>query len=338
MSTKSSCTGPVGLAVIGTGGFGRGMAEKVAASEKLRLVSCYDVVEKSRRETAEQFGCLAASGMDEIMADDSVEGVVIASPNFAHAENSIAAAKAGKHVFVDKPMANVMDEAYAIIDTCRDAGVILAVGHNYRRFGASRKLKQLVEEGVAGTIVSVEANFSHGGGMGLTPDQWRWYPDKCPALPLIQLGIHCVDILQHVLGPIAEVSSFMAHTAIPADNIDVTATALRFESGLVGYLGSNYVSVGVHHINVYGVEANLFLGWGTDVRIVRGGNKGEEIAKGPDADDRLEELEEFGDCIRTGAQPEVTGETALRNLAVVRAAIRSHEERRPVSIAEILAR
>jgi len=337
MATKST-NDPIGLAVIGTGGFGRGMAERITASEKLRLVSCYDVVEKSREEAAQQFGCLAASSLDDIMADDSVEGVVITSQNSAHAENAIAAANGGKHVFTDKPIANEIADAYAMIEACRRAGVILAVGHNYRRFGGLRKLKQLFDEGIAGTIVAVEGNFSHGGGMGLTPEQWRWYADKAPALPLIQLGIHCVDTMQHILGPVAEVSSFMGRAAIPADNIDVTASVLRFESGLIGGLGSNYATVPVHYVNIYGTEANLSADLGNVVRIVRGGNKGEEVVEGPATDDRLEELEEFGECIRTGGQPEVTGEMGLRNLAVVRAALKSHQERRPVTIAEILAR
>jgi predicted dehydrogenase len=328
----------VGLAAVGVGGFGRGLVDAIHRSEKLRLVACYDPDPGPRSEISEKYGCIAASTYDEILNNDSVEGVVIASPNFAHRENAVAAAEAGKHVFTDKPIANEIEDAYAMIDACRDAGVVLTVGHNFRRFGSQRKMKQLLDEGVPGKIVSVEANFSHGGGMGLTPQQWRWYPDKAPALPLIQLGLHCIDTMQNLLGPVAEVSSFMGHTAIPADNIDVTASVLRFENGLIGYIGSNYASAAVHYLNIFGTEANMFSGFGTQVRITRPGGKPEEIVEGPQVDELLEELEDFGNCIRTGAEPEVSGEAALMALAVVRAALKSSQEGRPVKLAEILAR
>ncbi|MDO8682301.1 MAG: Gfo/Idh/MocA family oxidoreductase [Armatimonadota bacterium] len=337
-TTSKSKSGPIGLAVIGTGGFGRGMAERIAGSQKLSLISCYDVSQDSCKQVAEQFGCRAASSIDEVLNDDSVEGVVIVTPNFAHRENTLDAAAAGKHVFVDKPIANEIEDAYAMIDACRNAGVTLAVGHNFRRYGSHRKLKELVDAGVAGTIVGAEGNFSHAGGMGLTPNLWRYYPEKAPALPLIQLGVHCADTMQCALGPIAEVSSFMAHRAIPGENVDVTASVLRFESGVVGYLGSNYATPSIYYVNIHGTAASLYSSWGAPVRIVWARGKGEEVVEGVCVDERTEELEEFGDCIRTGAKPEVTGEVGLLNLAVVRAALKSAQEGRPVKLKELLAR
>jgi predicted dehydrogenase len=329
---------PVGIGMVGVGGWGAGMAERVHESKKLRLVKCYDIVEDTRIQAADKYGCVAASSVEDLVNDPAVEGVVVVTPNFTHREIVAAAAKAGKHVLTDKPIANEIGDAYAMIDACREAGVILAVAHNFRRFGSQRKFKELIDEGVAGDVVTVEANFSHAGGMGLTPEHWRSYADKAPALPLIQLGVHCADTLQHVLGPISEVSSFMDHVAIPADNVDITATLLRFENGVIGYLGSNYATPAVHYVNLYGTKANLYGGFGRQVRIVWAGGKGEEIVEGPEVDDRLEELEEFGDCIRTGAKPEVDGEMGLLNLAVVRAALKSSQEGRTVKLAELLAR
>lgn len=328
----------VGIGMIGVGGWGAGMVEKVHQSKKLRLVKCYDVVEDTKNAVAEKYGCIPASSVEDVVNDPAVEGVVVVTPNFTHREIVIAAAKAGKHALTDKPIANDISDAYAMIDACREARVILAVAHNFRRFGSQRKFKQLIDEGVAGDVVTVEANFSHAGGLGLTPDHWRSYADKAPALPLIQLGVHCADTLQHVLGLVTEVSSFMNHRAIPAENVDVTATLLGFENGVIGYLGSNYATPAVHYVNLYGTKANLYSGFGRQVRIVWAGGKGEEIVEGPEIDDRLEELEEFGDCIRTGAKPEVDGEMGLQNLAVVRGALLSSQEGRTVKLAELLAR
>jgi predicted dehydrogenase len=335
---NGTANGQVGIGVIGVGGFGAGMTEKVHESAKLRLVKCFDVSEDARRAAADKYGCAVASSVEDLVSDPSIEGVVVVTPNFTHKEFVIAAAKAGKHVFTDKPIANEIADAYAMIDACREAGVSLAVGHNFRRFGSQRKFKELVDGGVAGDVVTVEANFSHSGGMGLTPGHWRSYADKAPALPLIQLGVHCADTLQHAIGMVVEVSSFMGHVAIPADNVDITSTLLRFESGVIGYLGSNYATPAVHYINLYGTKANLYSGFGRQVRIVWAGGKGEEIVEGQEVDDRLEELEEFGNCIRTGARPEVDGEMGLQNLAVVRGALLSSQEGRTVKLAELLAR
>ncbi|MDO8586675.1 MAG: Gfo/Idh/MocA family oxidoreductase [Armatimonadota bacterium] len=329
--------GQVGLGIIGVGGFGAGMAEKIHQSEKLRLLACYDISAEMAEKAAEKYGCVAASSLEELVSQAEIEGVVVVTPNFAHREHVVAAARAGKHVFVDKPIANEIEDAYAMIDACGEAGVFLAVGHNFRRFGSQRKLKELIDEGVPGTIVAVEANFSHAGGMGLTPQQWRYYADKAPALPLIQLGVHCADTLQHVVGPIAEVSSFMGHAAIPADNLDVTATLLRFENGTIGYLGSNYATPAVHYVNIYGTKANLYSGFGSQLRVLRS-DRTEEVIHGPNVDDRLEELEDFGECIRMGKRPEVDGEVGIRNLAVVLAALKSSQEGRPVKLEELLAR
>ena len=336
---NSSKSGAVALGAIGVGGWAGGMVEKIHQSDKLRLVACYDISPELREQAAEKYGCAVASSVEELVSRADVEGVVVVTPNFVHREHVVAAAKAGKHIFVDKPIANEIEDAYAMIDACREAGVALAVGHNFRRFGGQRKLKELVEEGAPGTIVAVEANFSHAGGMGLNPQQWRYYADKAPALPLIQLGVHCADTLQHVVGPIAEVSSFMGHAAIPSENLDVTATLLRFENGVIGYLGSNYATPAIHYVNIYGTKANLYTGFGSQVRILWSDHaRGEEIIHGPDVDDRLEELEDFGECVRMGNRPEVDGEAGIRNLAVVRAALKSSQEGRPVKLAELLAR
>lgn len=311
------------------------MIEKASRCANLRLVACYDVSTLARDNAAEKYGCRAAESIEDVVNDSGVEGVVIVTPNWTHKDCALAAAKAGKHVFVEKPIANTMEDAFAMIDACREAGVTLAVGHNYRRFGGQRKLKELVENGVPGTIVAVEANFSHSGGMEMTPESWRYHSDKAPALPLMQLGVHCADTLQHVIGPITQVCSYMDHVAVPGENLDVTATLLRFENGTIGYLGSNYATPPIHYVNIYGTKANLYTGFGNHVRVTYADCR-EEVFEGLAPDDQIEELEEFGNCVRTGAKPEVDGEFAARNLAVVLGALRSSQEGRPVMLSELL--
>jgi len=327
-----------GLGFIGCGRYGGSLARAAGRSEKLKVVACWDVALDRAKAFAEKHGAGACERIEELLAIDEIEGVVIASPNNAHRENVEAAAAAGKHTFVDKPIANTIEDAWAIIDAAARANLVLSIGHNGRRMAGHRKMRQMIDAGAVGKPVTVESNFSHSGGLGLKPDQWRFTREGCPGLPLMQLGVHFADTVQYLLGDVAEVSSFMSHVATPADNDDVTVSLLRFDKGLLGYLGSNYATPSVYYVNLYGTEGNLYCeGGGSLVYRKASSNDREPIAL-EGVDTQIEELEEFADCARTGKRPEVDGIAALKALAIVRAALKSHEEKRPVTIAELIAR
>ena len=328
---------PFGVGFIGCGSYNTGLAQSAANSPLLNPVACCDVVKERADAIAEKHDMAAYVSIDTMLARDDIDGVIIASPNSAHRGNVEAAVKAGKHVFVDKPIANSIEDALAIIDLAKKANLTLAVGHNGRRMGGHRKLKELLDAGAVGTAVTVEANFSHAGGMGLTEDQWRFHRDECPALPLMQLGVHFADTVQYLLGDVTEVSSFMSHRAVPADNYDSTVTLLRFTDGLVGYLGSNYATPAVYYVNIYGTEGNLYCIWGGEVRYMGRKSRDMEAIPVGQVDTQIEELEEFARCARSGETPEVDGPAALKALAIVRGALKSQETGMPVKLDELIA-
>lgn len=327
---------PFGLAFIGCGGYGRSLADSAARSSQLRIAACYDTDRAASADFALKYKTQSCSDLDTLLARDEVEGVVIATPNNAHMPPAVEAARAGKHVFVDKPVANTLEDALRIVSETGRAGVTLAVGHNARRFPGHRRMKQLIAQGVVGVPVTVEANFSHSGGLGLTAAMWRSSRAECPGLPLMQLGVHFTDTLQYLLGDISEVSSFMGHAAIPADNDDATVSLLRFQTGLLGYLGSNYASPHVYYINVYGTAGNLYCEGGQAVSLRKAGSAEREQFAVEPADTQVEELDEFARSARTGARVEVDGEVAVKALAVVSAALRSNQEGRPVRTDEVI--
>ncbi|MDH7601294.1 MAG: Gfo/Idh/MocA family oxidoreductase [Armatimonadota bacterium] len=327
-----------GLGFIGCGGYGTSLADAAARSEKLALIACWDIVQENAAALAQKYGLRQCATLDELLSLPDVEGVVVASPNNAHRENAVAAASAGKHVFVDKPIANTMEDAWAIVDATSEAGVVLAVGHNTRRSPGHRKMKELVDMGAVGTPVTVEANFSHSGGMTLKPNQWRYTREGCPALPLMQLGVHFADTIQYLLGDVLEVASFMSHVVIPADNVDATVSVLRFRGGFLGYLGSNYATPSVFYVNIYGTGGNLYCEGGGQLFYKKAGSSDKEPVSLTPVDTQVEQLEEFAICARTGARPEVDGIAAIKALAIVRAALKSDVERRPVTTAEVIGR
>ena len=328
---------PFGIGFIGCGSYGQSLASAAAHSSKVRTAACYDPHKETADAFAEKYQVESCGKIDQLLAKNDVQGVIIASPNNAHRENVQAAARAGKHLFVDKPISNTLEDALAIIGTAESAGLTLAVGHNGRRLGGHRKMREMIDAGAVGTPVTVEANFSHSGGLGLTKSQWRFFRDQCPALPLMQLGVHFADTVQYLLGDVIEVCSFMSHVATPADNEDVTVSLLKFENGLLGYLGSNYATPAVYYVNVYGTGGNLYCEGGGNLKYRKAGSRKLQTIELTGADTQVEELEEFALCVQTGNRFEVDGCAALKALAVVRAALRSNETGAAVRIDQLIA-
>ncbi len=326
---------PVKVGVIGITGFGGRIVRAVAEAPELELVTGFSRTAASRKKLAEEHGCKEVSSAEELLGMDEIEAVLIGTPNHIHAEYVIKAARAGKNVFVDKPITNEIGSAKECIAACKEAGVVLQVGHNSRRGGRARRLKELIEAGELGQVIACEANNSHSGGLKLKSDRWRWYNDKCPSGPLMQLGIHCIDTLHYLLGPVKEVSSFIRKLATPGEIDDSTATILIFQSGVVGFVGAYYACPSVKRTAVFGTGANAYLERNGHILLVRS-DKTEEEIEPEEVNTILDEVQEFGRCIREGKRPEVGGEEALLALAVVRAAIKSSQENRTVTIEEML--
>lgn len=328
---------PFRIAFIGCGSYCASLARAARRSTSLSPVGCFDPLATQAESFAQDFAIGVFADLDALLDCDDVDGVIIASPNIAHLANTEAAAAAGKHIFVDKPIANTVTDGLAMVEAACRAGVTLAVGHNSRRLPGYRKMKQMIGAGAIGVPLMVEANSSHSGGLQLNPEQWRYHTDQCPALPLMQLGIHHADTIQYLLGDITEVFSFMGHLVIPGENTDNAVCTLRFACGVLGHLGSNYASPLVSYINVYGTGGNLYCDRGQHLKYQQAGSAGKVEVDLPILDTQVEELEEFARCAIGGRPYETDGTAALKALAVVEAALVSVAGKRSVPIAEVLA-
>jgi len=332
------------LALIGAGAWSGAVGDVIMKSKKVQLVTCFDVNPQKRHALSQKFGCRQESSYEDVLKREDIEAVHLISPNAVHAEQAILAARHGKHVFVEKPIANTIADGKKMIAACQKAEVVLTVGHHLRRLTGFRKLKTLIAGGAIGEPVQVEANFSQNLGFGLTPESFRWRGDDsgCPAGALMTMGIHHADLLNYLLGPIESVFAYFNKLYIEAPVEDVTTTIFQFKSGILGYLGSNYASAKACWVYVYGTEANLLctvtlqqlpfeeylLRWqmidqDTRLQIFKKDRTGcEDIALNA-GNPILEEIDEFADCIRTGKRPETDGQGALQALGLVRAAIES---------------
>ena len=223
----------------------------------------------------------------------------------------IQAANAQKHIFIDKPIANNVKQATEMVKCCEENHVILSVGHNFRKSSCYRRIKEMINDGSIGKVVSVEGNLSHDGGLNLSPKDWRWFQNKCPSGPLIQLGIHQIDTLNYLLGPVKKVSAFSNHLYTPAEIKDVAVILLEYKSGILGYVGTNYVSPLISFTNIMATGANLFCENREKLYIQKKGSGNKENVVLENIDTELAEIDEFASCIRDGKKPEVDGKTAI---------------------------
>lgn len=328
---------PVGVALIGTGMWGRRLAGVIQRTPSLKLVTAFNRDTVRRAAFAQEFGCEAAESFEAAVEHPGVEGVLLITPNDLHAAQAIACAGRGKHLFIEKPIANTLDEAYSIQRACRTAGITLMVGHCFRRLGAARKAKALLDQGTLGQAVLAESNFSLPAV--LSPDKWRYYRSSNPGGALMQLGIHHADTLHYWLGPAASVRGSIARLATQAESDDVGSAQIEFASGARGVINSTSVSPKTYTLRLYGTEANLF--YETDMSIWPNAEQmdpsttltlvtqnGSERVTFDTRDMLSEELDEFAHCIRGEAEPETGAAEGIAALSVIRCAIESVESGR----------
>lgn len=330
---------PLRVASLGMGWWSDVLADAINRSGKLKITACYSRSEEKRAAFAAKYGCRAVPSYEAILDDKDIEAVINTTPNGVHLETTRAAADAGKHVFLDKPIANTVSDGRRITEICRKARVVLALGYQRRRESQFRWIKRQIDEGLFGKLVNAEANISRDRLGKIDLGSWRYQAAGMPGGVMLQIGIHYTDVLEYLLGPVKAVSGRFARLVLPGDNPDVASLVLEHENGALSTLNASYASASEYYLmNIYGKEATAYYDMFEGLRMLKRGE--EKPVKVPFAnkDTIAEELEEFADAIRNGGAPEVGGEYATTSLAVIRAGIVSAREGRHVEIAEILAK
>lgn len=312
----------VQLASIGLGWWGGMLA--TAAAQSARVASVYARDETARDDFAAKHSALSAPDLDSIWSDPEIDGVIIATPHSVRSEIVEAAASAGKHVFVEKPLALTVAEAERCIRATESAGVVLQVGHNKRRQTGIRALKAAIDAGEVGELQAIETNISIPIVFRTNLPQWRQESEHLPAGGMTPLGVHMVDTIQYLGGPIDSVFAMITRVTDRMDLDDTTICLFHLADGPLATL-STYIATGpVHNVTVFGSEQMLWVEQ-DGLRLFRQ-NRGEaertEVPVEP-VDTLVEELAEFVRCIHTGARPETGAPEALSVVEVLEAILTS---------------
>ncbi len=320
---------------IGMGWWSDVLADAIVRSGRMKIASCYSRSRDKREAFARKYACTAAASYEEILGDRRIEAIINATPNSAHLETTYAAAAAGKHVFLDKPIANTIDDARAITAACRQAKVVLALGYQRRRESQFRWIKQNLDR--FGKLVNAEANISRDRLGKIDLSSWRYTAEGMPGGVMLQIGIHYTDVLEYLIGPVKAVSGRFVRLVLPGDNPDVASLVLEHENGALSTLNASYASASEYYLmNIYGKEASAYYDMHQGLRFLRRGTTTADVVPCSKNDPIVEELEEFANAVRGDGEPEMDGDRSTRSLAVLLAGIKSAREGRRVEIEEVL--
>ena len=338
MAPRTSAAGetdPVALAFVGLGWWGNELAKATERSGAARVASCFARSADAREQFAAAHNCDAAPDLDALLGDDSIDGIVLATPHSTHRPMIEAAAQAGKHVFVEKPLAVSYADADRCVQAARGAGIVLQVGHHRRKVAATRELRRRVDAGAFGLIHLLEAKQTTPSD--LTPrGGWRGDPAECPLGGMTALGVHMVDTIHYLAGPVREVYASSRQLLGRSRLDDITTLALDLESGALAMLATSSVLPRETSIAIHGHDGS---GWsemdGAELYLQSPQQSTRENRDVEVTDVLAAQMAEYAVCVRSVADPEVPGEAARDVVAVMEAARISLAEHRPVSVADV---
>ena len=330
-------------AIVGLGSWGRTLVSSVQGQcADIRFTAGYTRSPQKADAFCSQHAIRLAASWEEVLTDATVDAVVLATPNSQHAEQIQQAARAGKHIFVEKPVALDIGGAQAAVRAAEDAGVVLAVGFNRRFHPSIRELKSRVQSGRLGAIGSIIAELTATSAFYRPDDSWRTDPREEPAGAMAGIGVHLVDGMIDIAGRIREVYCVVQQRA-GSHGDDTTSLILNFENGVTGLAFCSIAAARNFRMAVYGAKGfaevltptmDLFR----FIPAVEG--RASHLAQIPDAEEIVTpgfnsttaELAQFARCILDRQQYPVPLGEVLHGVCVFDAAVESARIKRPVIV------
>jgi predicted dehydrogenase len=247
-------------AIVGLGWWGKTLAESGQGSDAIRFVAgASRTVTPELEAFAKKNGFRLLPNYETVLADPDVDAVVLSTPHSMHGAQVVAAAKAGKHVFCEKPFTLTKRQAEDAVAVVRKAGVTLGLGYNRRLHPEMIKLRDMIRAGELGTLLHVEATMTFPNVLFINPSHWRADKTETPLGGLMPMGVHAIDGMIDLCGPIDHVFAQSFKRAAPIDADDTTSILLRMKDGMSGYLGTMTTTGPGFSFQVFGSKGWLRL-------------------------------------------------------------------------------
>ena len=335
---------PVRFAVVSPARWGRLLLDAARSSDRLELAGVCSRDPANVADVVARYGGRAFASLEQICAAADVEAVLLPTPHHLHFRQAMAVLRAGKHVFVEKPIANAVADAEALAAEAARRGLVIGVGMQGRRTGAVRKAKRMLDAGELGKPALVAA--LHGAPIPVAErDDWKHSADAVPGGPLDQLGVHYADILHYLFGPIEQVTGFVTRSVTERSSPDAACVSFLLAGGVPGSYVTQQVSAYVSELSIYATRGALHirrmgqeLVWQPAVGAATAKNISPVVQAVPfDGPHPFtaalrEEMEDLARCIRNGGQPEVGAAEGIAALRFARAALDAHATGRIVRL------
>ena len=241
-------------AVVGLGWWGRNVLGNLAGSERITVTHGVDPAHNSVAELGPKYGIRLVANFADVLRDPSVDAVILTSPNTLHETQVLAAARAGKQIFCEKPLTLSVDGAKRMLEACGKAGLVLGLGHERRWEPAMEEVFRAVSSGEIGRVLQVETNFSHNLFNKLQPDNWRFDSVASPGGGFTARAIHLTDFMVSMFGRATRVWATTASIAYEPPRIDTLAAHISFANGVSALLGTSIATPFYGRFTVYGDE------------------------------------------------------------------------------------
>jgi predicted dehydrogenase len=321
----------VNWGIIGAGDIARKQtAPAINKARNAELVAVMRRTMQQAQEFAHEFGAARAYDSTEaLLADPDVDAVCIATPTYLHARQTIAAAKAGKHILVEKPMAMSTAECRIMIETCERQGVHLMVCY-YQRFNARhQKTRELVEAGAIGQVTMAQARQAFP--YPPEAENWRQVPNLGGGGALMDVGVHCIDTLRYILGKVKAVTALVDTLAYDYKVDDTATLLLHFQNGVQAVVSAAFSvpETDVESLNTLEVCGTGGRIWTSPIHskdsqgVLRLIKPAGEQQFSFEQSTHVTLIEAFGRSIEGHEPVPVAGSEGLRGLAIVEAAYKS---------------
>jgi predicted dehydrogenase len=256
------------VAICGAGHWGTHLVESVQGrSGKIRFVAAVTRDPAALQPLGKRFGLALSARYADVLADPAVDAVVLATPHSQHADAIAAAAKAGKHVFVEKPFTLTRESAEGAIEACRAAGITLAVGFNRRYAPAYTDMKRRIAAGEIGALRHLEGSFSGPRSYQTEPGNWRSNRIESPGGSMTARGCHVLDAMVHLAGLATEVFAVSERQQLDIDVDDTTSCLVRFAGGATGTLATLHAATRFYRLHAFGSKGALEMRGDTGLDI-----------------------------------------------------------------------
>jgi predicted dehydrogenase len=316
-------------AIVGLGRWGRNLVEASRGHERLRILRAVEPDIKAAQGFCAQHHLELTGSLDAVLVDDAIDAVLLATPHSLHPAQVIACAVAQKQVFCEKPLALTRADAARMFGACRQAGVVLAVGHNRRFWPSMRALRDTVASGELGSILHIEGHNSNENSQVITAG-WRLSPEESPGGGLTGAGLHVLDAFVSVLGPVRRVYAQLNAREQGPPPLDTAVVTLEFVNGVTGSLATVRATPFYWRVHVFGTKGSAEV---LDERSMILRKTGSEPRRTtyPAIDVLRAELDAFADAVEKKARFPVPEAEVLATLSAFEAALQSMTSGIPVA-------